>query len=103
MTIAKPDYYSFNQLQQIREAQVFTKNYFIKAKYGKVLGLAKKPLDIAKKSDRFNEVYGMFQVFIDEKQAEILKEIKILVAKKAGNVELNDQVAEINCANPLPN
>ncbi|CAG8697019.1 1224_t:CDS:2, partial [Funneliformis caledonium] len=39
--------------------------------------------------------------FIDEKQAEILKEIKILVAKQAGNVELNDQVAEINCANPL--
>jgi hypothetical protein len=68
-----------------------------KAKYGKALGLTKKLLDIAQKLDCFYEVYGMFQAFIDEKQAEILKEIQV------DNTELNDQeVTEINCTNPLP-
>ncbi|CAB4491848.1 unnamed protein product [Rhizophagus irregularis] len=64
--------FSFSQLLQICREQVFTSKLqrvvSSKAKYGKALVLAKKHC--------FNEVYGMFQSFIDEKQIELLEKVQ---------------------------
>ncbi|CAB4495765.1 unnamed protein product [Rhizophagus irregularis] len=99
--------FSFSQLQQIRGEQVFTSKLqnivSSKAKYGKALGLAKKLLDIAQKLDCFNEVYGMFQSFIDEKQIELLEKVQYNVKENQvddGN-QNNELETEINCVNPL--
>ena len=113
ITLAKNDNFNFNQLQQIRGEQVFTSKLqnivSSRAKYGKALGLAKKILDIAQKLDCFNEVYGMFQTFIDEKQTELLERARNnhIVEGQFNDRNMNDQndsgtlENEINCVNLL--
>ena len=90
--------FSFNYLNQAHGEQVFTsklqKIVSSKAKYGKALGLAKKVLDVAQKLDCFNEVYGMFQAFIDEKQIRMLQEVQN--TESIGLIEQQSNAADLS-------
>ena len=68
-----------------------------KAKYRRPLGLARKLLDLAQKLDCFNEVNGMFQNFIDDKQQELLQKHQEIM----DNDSVNGKENEIKCSNPI--
>ena len=91
---------NFKYINQVRGEQVYTERLqsivSAKAKYGRSLGLARKLLDLAQKLDCFNEVNGMFQNFIDNKQQELLQKQQEITDK-----DVNEKENEINCFNPI--
>ncbi|PKY56420.1 hypothetical protein RhiirA4_428235 [Rhizophagus irregularis] len=91
---------NFKYINQVRGEQVYTESLqsivSAKAKYGRSLGLARKLLDLAQKLDCFNEVNGMFQNFIDNKQQELLQKQQEITDK-----DVNEKENEKNCFNPI--
>ena len=89
------------EFNQLRGKQVYTEKLqsivTAKAKYGRSLGLARKLLDLAQKLDCFNEVNGMFQNFIDDKQQELLQKHQEIM----DNDNVNGKENEIKCSNPI--
>jgi hypothetical protein len=99
---------NFNYIHQIRGEKVYTEKLqnivSAKAKYGRSLGFARKALDLAQKLNCHNELNGMLQTFIDEKQQELLYNCRttdkenVIVDQREKNESCNK---EINCTNPV--
>ena len=105
-----PQTNNFSYVTQVREESVYTKQLqsivSTKAKYGRSLGLAKKVLDLAQKLDCFNEVNGMFQNFLDDKQTELLglqiSNKENLQIGNENNVNIGMMTENpVNCSNPM--
>ncbi|EXX60449.1 hypothetical protein GLOIN_2v1794311 [Rhizophagus irregularis DAOM 181602=DAOM 197198] len=67
---------NFNYIHHVRDEQVYTKKLQViisaKLKYGKAFGFTKKALDLTQKLDCYNELNGLLQIYIEEKQQELL-------------------------------
>ncbi|CAG8666653.1 uncharacterized protein OCT59_021874 [Rhizophagus irregularis] len=67
---------NFNYIHHVRSEQVYTEKLqgiiSAKLKYGKAFGFAKKALDLTQKLDCYNELNGLLQTYIEEKQQELL-------------------------------
>ncbi|PKB96841.1 hypothetical protein RhiirA5_385066 [Rhizophagus irregularis] len=67
---------NFNYIHHVRGEQVYIEKLqgiiLAKLKYGKAFGFAKKALDLTQKLDCYNELNGLLQTYIDEKQQELL-------------------------------
>ncbi|CAG8680557.1 12862_t:CDS:2, partial [Funneliformis mosseae] len=100
---------NFKYINKIREGQVYTAELqsivSAKAKYGRSLGLARKVLDLAQKLDCFNEVNGIFQNFIEDKQQELLqkhnKESLNNTRQITDENNTNEIEHGIGCSNPI--
>jgi hypothetical protein len=90
---------NFNYIHHVRGEQVYTEKLqgiiSAKSKYGKAFGFAKKALDLTQKLDCYNELNGLLQTYIDEKQQELLCN-QTTDENTTGNQQEN-----IECSNPV--
>ncbi|CAB4495757.1 uncharacterized protein OCT59_009527 [Rhizophagus irregularis] len=63
---------NFNYIHQQVYIEKLQGIILAKLKYGKAFGFAKKALDLTQKLDCYNELNGLLQTYIDEKQQELL-------------------------------
>ncbi|PKY41491.1 hypothetical protein RhiirA4_539632 [Rhizophagus irregularis] len=90
---------NFNYIHHVRGEQVYTEKLqgiiSAKSKYGKAFSFAKKALDLTQKLDCYNELNGLLQTYIEEKQQELLCN-QTTDENTAGNQQEN-----IECSNPV--
>ncbi|CAB4384439.1 unnamed protein product [Rhizophagus irregularis] len=95
---------NFDYIHQVRGGYVYTeklKNIVsVKAKYGRSLGIARKALDLAQKLNCYNELNGLLQMFIDEKQQELLQKDQTIDKENSNDHQRNDE-SDIICSNPV--
>ncbi|CAB4375410.1 unnamed protein product [Rhizophagus irregularis] len=72
----------------------------VKAEYGRSLGIARKALDLVQKLNCYNELNGLFQMFIDEKQQELLQKGQTIDKENSNDHQRNDE-SDIICSNPV--
>ncbi|GBC25428.2 hypothetical protein GLOIN_2v1776592 [Rhizophagus irregularis DAOM 181602=DAOM 197198] len=94
----------YQDLKLIRGGYVYTeklKNIVsVKAKYGRSLGIARKALDLTQKLNCYNELNGLLQMFIDEKQQELLQKDQTIDKENSNDHQRNDE-SDIICSNPV--
>ncbi|POG60143.1 hypothetical protein GLOIN_2v1817146 [Rhizophagus irregularis DAOM 181602=DAOM 197198] len=95
---------NFDYIHQVRGGYVYTeklKNIVsVKAKYGRFLGIARKALDLVQKLNCYNELNGLLQMFIDEKQQELLQKGQTIDKENSNDHQRNDE-SDIICSNPV--
>lgn len=95
---------NFDYIHQVRGGHVYTEKLqsivSTKAKYGRSFGIARKALDLAQKLNCYNELNGMLQLFIDEKQHELLQKSQITDKENIRDDHQNDE-SNIICSNPV--